>query len=141
MKEADKCVQDFNTDLRDTFDIFYTCLPSSRLKYDTIDSHVFNLLLIIIIIFSPLPPCRYIYGGLPRLLSNILISALSRLEGINKNGVQKMIRNVFALQQNLTNYIPFDQEPFDRVRRFYELLNMKPDEVRCRLLLFATHML
>jgi len=41
--------------------------------------------------------------------------------------VTKMVRNVFALQQNLTNIITFNQEPFDRVRRYYELLNLSVD--------------
>jgi hypothetical protein len=41
-----------------------------------------------------------------------------------------MCRNVFALQQNLTNIIiSTDEEPFEKARKYYELLNIS-QEVR-----------
>jgi len=39
------------------------------------------------------------------------------MKGIEANGVKKMHRNVFALQQNLTNITQFKEVHFDRVRR------------------------
>jgi hypothetical protein len=42
---------------------------------------------------------------------------------MNSLGVKKMIRNVFAVQQSLTNIIAFRETHFDRVRRYYSLLN------------------
>lgn len=73
---------------------------------------------------------KYIFNLLPILMSSLLIDALkSCIEAINRFGVFKMIRNVFALQQNLTNIITFSEDPFDRVRRYYELLNLPANDV------------
>ena len=63
----------------------------------------------------------YVFDGLSVLMTRTLISQLAGLRRINSHGVQKMSRNVFALQQNLTN-MTYAQEPhFDRVRNYYSL--------------------
>lgn len=104
----DQCVIEFNADLMESHEVFYVYLPTAKI--------------------------RYVYGTLPRLISSILISALGRLENFNRSGVMKMIRDVFSLQQTLTNVITFDPEPLDRVRRYYELLLLTPEEVFQRTL-------
>jgi hypothetical protein len=101
--KPDQCVLEFNADMTESHEVFYVYLPTAKI--------------------------RYIYGTLPRLISSILISALTRLENFNRSGVMKMIRDVFSLQQTLTNVITFDPEPLDRVRRYYELLLLTPEEV------------
>ncbi len=40
-----------------------------------------------------------------------------------------MSRNVFALQQNLTNIIQFKEVHFDRVRKYYSWLNLSEEEL------------
>lgn len=60
-------------------------------------------------------------------MSNMLIKGLGKIKSINRNGVLKMCRNVFALQQNLTNIVQFKELHFDRVRKFYQLLNLSED--------------
>eukprot|EP01122_Echinamoeba_exundans_P013216 TRINITY_DN5727_c1_g1_i1.p1 TRINITY_DN5727_c1_g1~~TRINITY_DN5727_c1_g1_i1.p1 ORF type:complete len:1196 (+),score=222.83 TRINITY_DN5727_c1_g1_i1:69-3656(+) len=101
--KPDQCVLEFNSDLAESHEVFYVYLPTAKI--------------------------RYVYGTLPRLISSVLISALTRLENFNRSGVMKMIRDVFSLQQTLTNVITFDPEPLDRVRRYYELLLLTPEEV------------
>jgi hypothetical protein len=81
-------------------------------------------------VFLPPTKLKYLLGGLPTLMSSLLIESLkSHIEAINRNGVVKMIRNVFSLQQNLTGMTTFNEEPFDKVRRYYELLNLNIEEV------------
>ena len=46
------------------------------------------------------------------------------MKQVEKNGVSKMHRNIFALQQNLTNIIQFKETHFDRVRKYYSLIPM-----------------
>lgn len=79
-----------------------------------------------------LPPAKlkYLLGGLPILMSTLLIESLkSHIETINRNGVVKMVRNIFTLQQNLTGMTTFNEAPFDKARRYYELLNLNLEEV------------
>ncbi len=45
-----------------------------------------------------------------------------------------MFRNVFALQQNLTNIIVRKEQHFDRVRKYYELLNLTEEELQAYIL-------
>lgn len=44
-----------------------------------------------------------------------------------------MFRNVFALQQNLTNIIVRKEQHFDRVRKYYDLLNLTEEELQSHL--------
>jgi len=78
--------------------------------------------------FLPKTKLRYLFEGLPRLISGTMISNIRKIKSINRNGVLKMCRNVFALQQNLTNITQVKEIHFDRVRKFYWILNMSEDE-------------
>lgn len=82
-----------------------------------------------------LPPIktRFLFDRLAALIARLLIKGLVSIKGINKNGVFKMFRNVFALQQNLTNIIVRKEQHFDRVRKYYELLNLTEDELLASL--------
>ncbi|XP_032229704.1 exocyst complex component 4 isoform X2 [Nematostella vectensis] len=72
---------------------------------------------------------RYLFEGLGHLVSSILISNLSFIKKINQNGIKKMCRNIFALQQNLTNITMSREGELDRARQYYELLYHNPDEI------------
>lgn len=78
-----------------------------------------------------LPPIktRFLFDRLAALIARLLIKGLGSIKGINKNGVFKMFRNVFALQQNLTNIIVRKEQHFDRVRKYYDLLNLSEEEL------------
>lgn len=80
--------------------------------------------------YLPATKLRYLLGGLPTLMSALLVESLkSHIEAINRNGVVKMIRNIFTLQQNLTGMTTFNEAPFDKARRYYELLGLNLEEV------------
>jgi hypothetical protein len=80
--------------------------------------------------YLPSTKLKYLLAGLPLLMSSLLIESLkSHIETINRNGVVKMVRNIFTLQQNLTGMTTFNEEPFDQARRYYELLNLNIEEV------------
>lgn len=103
-RQPDVRVVDLNTSLANSYALLSAFLPSAKL--------------------------RYLLGGLPLLMSALLIESLkSRIEAINRNGVVKMVRNIFALQQNLTGMTTFNETPFDKARRYYELLNSNIEEV------------
>eukprot|EP01117_Protostelium_nocturnum_P014416 TRINITY_DN5482_c5_g1_i1.p1 TRINITY_DN5482_c5_g1~~TRINITY_DN5482_c5_g1_i1.p1 ORF type:complete len:882 (+),score=250.34 TRINITY_DN5482_c5_g1_i1:1213-3858(+) len=72
---------------------------------------------------------RYLFYSLPPLISTVLIKSLRKIKSINKNGVLKMCRNVFALQQNLTNIVQFKESYFNKVRKYYLLLNSTEEEL------------
>lgn len=55
---------------------------------------------------------------------HILISEAGYIKRMNQHGVQKMIRNILALQQNLTNFVPPSQSAImERARGYYQLYN------------------
>ncbi|CAH3034604.1 unnamed protein product [Porites lobata] len=71
---------------------------------------------------------RYLFEGVGFLVSSILVSNISEIKRINQNGIKKMCRNIFAIQQNLTNITMSREADLDRARQYYELLYSNPDE-------------
>ncbi|PHT31352.1 Exocyst complex component SEC8 [Capsicum baccatum] len=71
---------------------------------------------------------NYIFGGICSVASNGSIKALADLKSINLFGVQQICRNSIALEQALAAIPSIDGEAvqlrLDRVRTYYELLNM-----------------
>ena len=68
---------------------------------------------------------RFAFDGLPALIVHILISEASHIKRMNSNGVQKMMRNILALQQNLANFVPPSQNSvMERAREYYQLFNL-----------------
>ncbi|CAN4114992.1 unnamed protein product [Withania somnifera] len=71
---------------------------------------------------------NYIFGGICSVASNASIKALADLRSINLFGVQQICRNSIALEQALAAIPSVDGEAvqlrLDRVRTYYELLNM-----------------
>ncbi|XP_062567053.1 exocyst complex component 4-like isoform X3 [Saccostrea cucullata] len=72
---------------------------------------------------------KYIFESLGFLVASILMNSIQYMKKINENGIKKMCRNLFAIQQNLTN-ITMSREPdLDHARQYYELLYINPDDV------------
>ncbi|EPS66973.1 hypothetical protein M569_07801 [Genlisea aurea] len=71
---------------------------------------------------------NYIFGGISYVADNLSIKALAEMKSINLFGVQQFCRNSIALEQALSAISSIDGEvvqmKLDRVRTFYELLNM-----------------
>eukprot|EP01125_Pyxidicula_operculata_P019656 TRINITY_DN7136_c0_g1_i1.p1 TRINITY_DN7136_c0_g1~~TRINITY_DN7136_c0_g1_i1.p1 ORF type:complete len:477 (+),score=109.76 TRINITY_DN7136_c0_g1_i1:281-1711(+) len=99
-KEPDTFVSDITKYLAQTQETLTCCLPREKVMY--------------------------LFAGLPDLITRIFMNSLSKLKGINKHGIAKIKRNTFALQQTFTNMnIPISEENFDRVRKYYALLDGK----------------
>ncbi|KAK3015767.1 hypothetical protein RJ639_007495 [Escallonia herrerae] len=71
---------------------------------------------------------NYIFGGICNIAANASIKALADMKSINLFGVQQICRNSIALEQALAAIPSIDSEAvqlrLDRVRTYYELLNM-----------------
>ncbi|KAH7547857.1 hypothetical protein JRO89_XS14G0027900 [Xanthoceras sorbifolium] len=84
---------------------------------------------------------NYIFGGICSIAANASIKALADMKSINLFGVQQICRNSIALEQALAAIPSIEseavQEKLDRVRTYYELLNM-PFEAMQALLAFIT---
>eukprot|EP00050_Salpingoeca_kvevrii_P012957 m.25938 g.25938 ORF g.25938 m.25938 type:complete len:954 (+) comp4509_c0_seq1:91-2952(+) len=75
------------------------------------------------------PKLRYIFDGLDHFLACILIKDLSYIKQINEHGVKRMCRNIFALQQNLTNITKMRASDLDSAMQYYELLYLQGEDV------------
>uniref|UniRef100_A0A9I9DLH6 Exocyst complex component Sec8 n=1 Tax=Cucumis melo TaxID=3656 RepID=A0A9I9DLH6_CUCME len=75
---------------------------------------------------------NYIFGGISGTAANAFIKAVADIKSINLFGVQQICRNSIALEQALAAIPSVNsevvQQRLDRVRTYYELLNM-PFEV------------
>ncbi|KAK1263415.1 putative exocyst complex component 4 [Acorus gramineus] len=71
---------------------------------------------------------NYIFGGICGIATNATIKALADMKSINLFGVQQICRNTIALEQALAAIPSIDseavQQRLDRVRNYYELLNL-----------------
>lgn len=71
---------------------------------------------------------NYIFGGICGIAANTSIKALADMKSINLFGVQQICRNSIALEQALAAIPSIDneavQQRLDRVRTYYELLNL-----------------
>uniref|UniRef100_A0A8C8R778 Exocyst complex component Sec8 n=1 Tax=Pelusios castaneus TaxID=367368 RepID=A0A8C8R778_9SAUR len=71
---------------------------------------------------------QYIFEGLGHLISCILINGAQYFKRISESGIKKMCRNIFILQQNLTNITMSREADLDFARQYYEMLYNTPDE-------------
>lgn len=68
---------------------------------------------------------RFVFDGLPDLISYLLINEATYIKKLNNNGIQKMIRNILALQQNLSNFVPLTQcAIMENAREYYQLYSI-----------------
>lgn len=72
---------------------------------------------------------KYVFEGLGELLSTILINSVSNIKKINENGVKKMGRNIFAIQQNLAGITMTREVALDRARQYFDLLNHSFEDI------------
>lgn len=72
---------------------------------------------------------KYIFESLGYLVASILINSIQFLKKMNENGIKKMCRNIFAIQQNLTNITMSRESDLDHARQYYELLYMSSDAI------------
>ena len=72
---------------------------------------------------------RYIFEGVGHLVATILINCSNTIKRINTNGVKKMCRNIFAMQQSLTTITMSREVALDYARQYFELFYHTPDEI------------
>ncbi|KAG8191429.1 hypothetical protein JTE90_020682 [Oedothorax gibbosus] len=72
---------------------------------------------------------RYVFEGLGELLSTIMIKSVGDIKKINENGVKKMGRNIFAIQQNLAGITMTREVALDRARQYFDLLNHTYEDI------------
>ncbi|KAJ8025994.1 Exocyst complex component 4 [Holothuria leucospilota] len=72
---------------------------------------------------------KYIFEGLGHLISYLLINSTQHIKRINENGIKKMCRNIFILQQCLTNITMARETDLDQTRQYYELMYKNVDEI------------
>ncbi|XP_037788643.1 exocyst complex component 4-like [Penaeus monodon] len=73
--------------------------------------------------------CKYIFEGLGPLIANILMTSVIHIRRINENGIKKMCRNIFSIQQQLTNITMTRELALDQARQYYEMLYHTPEEI------------
>ena len=57
------------------------------------------------------------------------MSCAAHIRRINPNGIKKMCRNIFSVQQQLTNITMTRELALDRARQYYELLYLTPEVI------------
>ncbi|XP_046631029.1 exocyst complex component 4-like [Daphnia pulicaria] len=72
---------------------------------------------------------RYIFEGVSHLVSSIIMSSVQHIRRMNENGVKKMCRNIFSLQQTLTSITLAREPALDHARQYFELLCTTPEEI------------
>lgn len=72
---------------------------------------------------------KYVFEGLGHLMASIIINSAQYIKRINENGVKRMCRNIFAIQQNLTNITLAREVTLDHARRYFELLYHPPEKI------------
>jgi len=76
----------------------------------------------------------YLFGGLEGLIASIVMCSLPKIKTINPNGVWKMCRNLFAIEQSLSQLGHAGSGvAFENARRFYRLLTLPPEELMVQL--------
>jgi len=72
---------------------------------------------------------RYIFEGVSHLIASIIMSCVQHIRRMNENGVKKMCRNIFSLQQMLTSITLAREPALDYARQYFELLCLAPEEI------------
>ncbi|KAJ2748505.1 exocyst subunit, partial [Coemansia sp. BCRC 34490] len=101
--EPDPYIQALNADISTIEDKMEGCLPSDKLNV--------------------------VFGGISVLMAHILMTNTRHIKQFNDAGSRKMIRNILALQQNLTNIALPEESGLDKARRFYEMYELGADGV------------
>ncbi|GLH06245.1 Exocyst complex component 4 [Gryllus bimaculatus] len=92
--------------------------------------HFMAILVECLALLNKLPDAvEYIFEGLGHLIAKILITSAQYIERIDEGGIQKMCRNIFALQQTLTNITMAREIALDHARHYFELFYLTPEEI------------
>ena len=76
---------------------------------------------------------RFVFEGLGSFIAAILIGGAKHIKRISSAGIKKMCRNIFTLQQQLTNITSSREANLDIARHYYEMLNLMPDDLQAQV--------
>jgi len=106
-------------------DVFFTDLNKYlQLAYETLSFHL------------PQEKVYYLFSSLPSLTTQILFNSLPKIRDgkIDKFGINRMKRNIQALQTNFQNMnVITSDDNFERVKKFYGLLEMSKNDLQEQL--------
>lgn len=116
--EPDPHIVDLNADLVTCDEYASSTLPVKERRYvlaENYEGRLFNA------------SFRFVFEGLSHLMERLLISNARRIRAMNHNGVQKMLRNILALQQNIKIIAEGGTHvDFERSKRYYMLFLLSP---------------
>ncbi|CAH1408099.1 unnamed protein product [Nezara viridula] len=99
------------------------------------DPRVLDLSRVLVSVDEALSPslqprkCKYIFEGLGHLIAKILMSSAQYLEKIDESAIHKMCRNIFTLQQTLSNITMTREVALDHARRYFQLFFMTQEDI------------
>ncbi|KHN88159.1 Exocyst complex component 4 [Toxocara canis] len=139
---ADTCLLIIHLELR--VHCFFHLLPLARIRpslpHDELDNEVvdfgrdmmqFHQLLNT---YLPLHKMKYLFDGLGHLSASIFIHSSQHMQKLSENGKKRVCRNVFAVQQRLSQLTGRRESELERARAFFELLNHDPDQLLALIL-------
>ncbi|MFH4976181.1 hypothetical protein AB6A40_002890 [Gnathostoma spinigerum] len=139
---ADTCLLILHLELR--VHCFYHLLPLARIRpslpHDELDSEVIDfgrdLTQFHQLLGSHLPAhkMKYLFDGLGHLCASIFIHSSQHMPKLTDSGKKRVCRNVFAIQQRLSQLTGRRESELDRARSFFELLNHDPDQLLALIL-------
>lgn len=71
----------------------------------------------------------FLFEGLAHLMAALFLDNVQHIRRINEHGVQKICRDLFALEQCIVNIAVGRTAALDRARRYFELLRLDPSAI------------
>ncbi|RZF42555.1 hypothetical protein LSTR_LSTR016941 [Laodelphax striatellus] len=72
---------------------------------------------------------KYVFEGLGHLIAKILTSSTQFVARIDEECIRRMCRNIFILQQTLTNITLARETALDHAKHYFQLFYLTPDEI------------
>ncbi|CAG9539194.1 unnamed protein product [Cercopithifilaria johnstoni] len=140
--KADTCLLIIHLELR--VHCFFHLLPLARarpsLPQDELDNEVIDFgrdmahFHQVLSTNLPLHKMKYLFDGLGHLSASIFIHSSQHIQKLNENGKKRVCRNIFAVQQRLSQLTGHRESELERARIFFELLNHDPDQLLALIL-------
>ncbi|KAL3998268.1 Sec8 exocyst complex component specific domain family protein [Acanthocheilonema viteae] len=140
--KADTCLLIIHLELR--VHCFFHLLPLARVRpslpHDELDNEIIDfgrdMAHFHQVLSTNLPPhkMKYLFDGLGHLSASIFIHSSQHMQKLNENGKKRVCRNIFAVQQRLSQLTGHRESELERARIFFELLNHDPDQLLALIL-------
>ena len=73
----------------------------------------------------------YVFEGVSNLISSVLMDSAVNVRKMNKNGVKKMCRNIFSINNALSANVTGGgrETSLDQAKQYYEMMNQRAQDV------------